>query len=71
MNNSQATAVDPISRDFHRVHCSLKLSGLKDTLPEHLVMARTQKIGHAEFLELLFTNELARRDSCSSLVRAR
>ncbi|MGH8431759.1 MAG: IS21-like element helper ATPase IstB, partial [Solimonas sp.] len=50
---------------------ALKLSGLKDTLPERLAMARQHKMGHAAFLQLLLGDELARRDSRSALQRAK
>jgi DNA replication protein DnaC len=49
----------------------LKLSGIKDTLPERLVLARTRKMGHAAFLELLLSDEVSRRDSRSAMLRAR
>lgn len=62
--------VDPICADLSRILRDLKLSGLKDTLPERLVMARTQKMGHAAFLELIFADELAPRDSRSAMLRA-
>ncbi len=39
--------------DLARMLRALKLSGLKDTLPERLALARQRKMGHAAFLELL------------------
>jgi IstB-like ATP binding protein len=63
--------VDPIGADLAQVLRALKLSGLKDTLPERLSLARTRKMGHAAFLELLLSDEVTRRDSRSAMLRAR
>ncbi len=63
--------VDPIGADLAAVLRALKLSGLRDTLPERLVLARTRKMGHAAFLELLLSDEVARRDSRSAMLRAK
>jgi DNA replication protein DnaC len=63
--------VDPIGADLSQVLRALKLSGLKDTLPERLALARTRKMGHAAFLELLLSDEVSRRDSRSAMLRAR
>ncbi len=57
--------------DLSQVLRALKLSGLKDTLPERLALARTRKMGHAAFLELLLSDEVSRRDSRSAMLRAR
>lgn len=62
--------VDPVGSDMSRILRALKLSGLKDTLPERLAMARHNKMGHAAFLELLLTDELSRRESRSATLRA-
>jgi DNA replication protein DnaC len=62
--------VDPVGSDLSRILRALKLSGLKDTLPERLVAARTHKLGHAAFLELLLADELNRPDSRSAALRA-
>ncbi len=70
MSSIEHGPVDPLGADLSRILRELKLSGLKDTLPERLVMARTQKMGHAAFLELIFSDELARRDSRSAMLRA-
>ena len=67
----QAGPIDPISTDLAQVLRALKLSGLKDTLPERLVLARTRKMGHAAFLELLLSDEVTRRESRSATLRAR
>jgi DNA replication protein DnaC len=63
--------VDPVGADLSQVLRALKLSGLKDTLPERLALARTRKMGHAAFLELLLSDEVTRRESRSAMLRAR
>lgn len=50
--------VDPVGTDLERILRALKPSGLKDTLPERLVTARTNKLGYAAILELLLSDEL-------------
>ena len=45
-------------------------SGLKDTLPERLTLARQQQLGHAVFLELVLADEVTRRESRSATLRA-
>lgn len=62
--------VDPIGADLARILRTLKLSGLKDTLPERLALARQQQMGHAAFLELLLSDEVTRRESRSATLRA-
>ena len=63
--------LDPIGVDLMRTLRSLKLGGLKDTLPERLALARQRKMGHAAFLELLLSDEVTRRESRSAMLRAR
>lgn len=65
-----AGRVDPVGSDLAKILRALKLSGLKDTLPERLVTARTNKLGHAAFLELLLSDELNRSESRSAALRA-
>ena len=62
---------DPIGADLTRTLRTLKLGGLKDTLPERLALARQRKMGHAAFLELLLADEVTRRESRSAILRAR
>jgi DNA replication protein DnaC len=66
-----AGPIDPIGADLIRTLRTLKLSGLKATLPERLALARGRKMGHAAFLELLLTDEVTRRESRSAMLRAR
>ena len=63
--------IDPIGADLGAVLRALKLSGLRETLPERLALARTRKMGHAAFLELLLSDEVTRRDSRSATLRAK
>lgn len=65
-----AQPVDPISTDLAHTLRTLKLSGLKDTLPERLALARQHSMGHAAFLELLLMDEVTRRESRSGTLRA-
>ena len=69
--SAPAGPVDPISTDLATILRALKLSGLKDTLPERLALARTRTMSHAAFLELLLSDEVTRRDSRSAMLRAR
>jgi DNA replication protein DnaC len=70
-STSASGPIDPIGADLTRTLHALKLGGLKDTLPERLALARTRKMGHAAFLELLLGDEVARRESRSAMLRAR
>jgi DNA replication protein DnaC len=49
----------------------VKLGKLLDTLPERLALAKTNEIGHSEFLELVLADEVTRRDIASAALRAR
>ena len=62
--------IDPVGADLTRTLRALKLSGLKDTLPERLALARQHQLGHAAFLELLLSDEVSRRESRSAALRA-
>jgi DNA replication protein DnaC len=61
---------DPLGSDLLRLLRALKLSGMKDTLPERLSLARTRQLSHANFLELLLSEEVSRRDARSATVRS-
>lgn len=61
---------DPISTDLKTVLRRLKLSRLLDTLPERLTLARQQKMPHQEFLLLVLTDEVSRRDGLAATLRA-
>ena len=65
------TMTSPISPDLKRLLRALKLGRLEDTLPERLAVARQQKMTHADFLELLLSDEVTRRENGSAARRAR
>lgn len=65
-----AGATDPVGADLTGLLRTLKLSGMKDTLPERLSLARSRQLSHASFLELLLSDEVSRRDQKSATLRA-
>lgn len=62
---------DPVNAELKQVLRALKLGKLLDTLPERLTLARQQHLAHADFLELVLTDEVTRRDANSAALRAR
>lgn len=64
------TVTDPVGPDLSKILTTLKLSGLKETLPERLLLARQHKMSHTAFLELLLADEVARRNTRSAALRA-
>lgn len=62
---------DAISPDLKGVLRRLKLSGMCDTLPERLTLAQGRRMPHQDFLELVLSDELTRRDSVSAARRSR
>jgi DNA replication protein DnaC len=66
------TAPTPVvSPELRSLLRRVKLGKTLDTLPERLALARSQGLGHAEFLELVLSDEVARRDTHSADLRAR
>jgi DNA replication protein DnaC len=61
---------DLISPDLTAALRRLKLSGLLATLPERLTLARTQKMPYQDFLLLLLSDEVSRRDGLAATLRA-
>jgi DNA replication protein DnaC len=49
----------------------LKLGQVIATLPDRLALAKTNKLGHAEFLLTILSDEVARRDSTSATLRSK
>ena len=49
----------------------VKLGRCLDTLPERLTLARAESLPHADFLTLLLSDEVERRDRSSAELRAR
>jgi len=62
---------EAISTELRQTLRRLKLSPLLETLPERLVLARQQKLPYQEFLELVLSDEVIRRDRISGDRRAR
>ena len=62
---------DTVSADLRTTLRALKLGQMLDTLPDRLVLARQQKMAHADFLQLVLADEVTRRDAKSASLRAR
>ncbi len=60
-----------ISAELKAVLRHVKLGRCLDTLPERLALAKTRNLGHAEFLELVLSDEVTRRETTSASLRAR
>ena len=60
---------DPIGVDLKTTLRRLKLSRMLDTLPERLVVARQQKMPHQDFLLLVLSDEVSRRESLGVTLR--
>jgi hypothetical protein len=68
-----APAVKPIevSSALKALMRRLKLGQLLDTLPERLALARSNRLPHHDFLEMLLADEVTRRDRQSAARRAK
>jgi hypothetical protein len=68
-----APAVKPIevSGELKALMRRLKLGQLLDTLPERLALARSNRLPHHDFLEMLLADEVTRRDRESAARRAK
>jgi DNA replication protein DnaC len=62
---------ETISPDLKAVLRRLKLSGMLDTLPERLTLARQNKMPHQDFLLLALSDEATRRDGQATAARAK
>jgi len=60
-----------ISAELKAVLRQVKLGRCLDTLPERLSLAKARAMGHAEFLELVLSDEVTRRETSSAALRAR
>lgn len=60
-----------ISNDLKSVLRQVKLGRCLDTLPERLALAKARNLSHAEFLELVLSDEVTRRETTSAALRAR
>ena len=62
--------LDPLGADLLTLLRTLKLSGMKDTLPERLSLANSRQLSHHQFLEQLLADEVSRREARSAAGRA-
>ena len=60
-----------ISAELKTVLRAVKLGRCLDTLPERLALAKARDMAHAEFLELVLSDEVTRRETTSAAIRAR
>lgn len=65
------TVTPPLLPELTATLRRLKLGQLVDTLPERLALAKTNKLSHAEFLQIVLADEVTRRDTTSAGRRAR
>lgn len=65
------TVTPPLLPELSATLRRLKLGQLVDTLPERLALAKTNKLSHAEFLQIVLADEVSRRDTTSAGRRAR
>src|SRR5437867_8195846 len=62
---------DPLGPDLKATLRALKLGKLTATLPERLTLARQNNMPHAGFLQLVLSDEVARREAGSIALRAK
>ncbi len=62
---------EPFSTELRQVLRDLKLSGVLDTLPERVELARQSHLPYPEFLTVILADEVTRRERVSTTVRAR
>lgn len=65
------TITPPLQPELGATLRRLKLGQLLDTLPERLALAKTNKLSHAEFLQIVLADEVTRRDTTSAGRRSR
>jgi hypothetical protein len=65
------TPAPTLSNELKTVLRAVKLGRCLDTLPERLALARAREMGHAEFLELVLSDEVTRRETTSAALRAK
>ncbi len=66
-----ATPPPGVDAELKALLRKVKLGRCLDTLPERLALARTESLPHADFLSLLLSDEVERRDRSSAQLRAR
>ena len=62
--------VPVVTAELRSILSRLKLGQMMDTLPERLLSARQSSMNHVDFLEMVLSDEVARRDSRSAQLRA-
>lgn len=62
---------DVISKELRAILKRLKLSPIAGALPERAALARSRRMPHLDFLELVLSDEVTRRDALSTTLRAR
>jgi len=62
---------DAISNELRAILKRLKLSPIAGALPERAALARSRRMPHLDFLELVLSDEVTRRDALSTTLRAR
>jgi hypothetical protein len=60
--------IDSITADLKTTLRRLRLSRMLDTLPERLVVARQRKMPHQDFLLLVLSDEVSRRESLAATI---
>jgi DNA replication protein DnaC len=63
--------VPTISAELKAVLRQVKLGRCLNTLPERLALAKQRSMGHAEFLELVMSDEVTRRETTSAALRSK
>ena len=70
--STAAPAPTPVvDADPKKLMRALKLGRMLDILPERLALAKQQSLSYADFLSLVFADEVERRDRTSADLRAR
>jgi DNA replication protein DnaC len=64
------SAAHPVGADLSALLRTLKLSAVKDTLPERAALAKQRGLSHLAFLEAVLADEASRRASNSAALRA-
>src|SRR5450755_1664754 len=70
-DHAMSSLTDPIGPDLTATLRALKLGKLTATLPERLTLARQHNMPHADFLQLILSDEVTRREAGSIALRAR
>lgn len=63
--------VEAVTADLRAALRRLRLGPMAQTLPERILLARQRTLPYQEFLELVLSDEIERRDRASADVRAR